>query len=111
MNTYNLTIWGKKFQMSKKTYICMVIPLLAFLIGYVWCMTGGIWRFGENYFHSGLMTVIPAIFIFGSFKINDVHYGILPESNGILLKNKVTKVMTRIVCWSAVFYYLYTVFN
>lgn len=108
---YTLTAFGKKHQVSKGFFFSMIIPLLVFLIGYVWCMTGGVWRLGENYFNSGWLTVIPAILIFGSLKINDIHYGVLPDSNGIYFKNKVTKVFSRIVCWSAVFYYFHTVFN
>lgn len=73
------------------------------MLTFIWCMFGGTWRFGENYLGSGWLSIIIATIMFGSITINEVHYGLLPE-------NKFNKMITRIVSWSAVIYYLYTVF-
>lgn len=103
MSQYTLTAFGKKHQVSKKVFLWLIIPYLALMLTYLWCMFGGTWRFGENYLGSGWISIILATIIFGSISINDVHYGLLPE-------NKFNKTVTKIVSWSAVIYYLYTVF-
>lgn len=104
MKEYTLNFFGKKFQVSKSTFIKFTCIWLIFAFMCVWCMFGGIWRFGENYLNSGWLSVIPAMIIFGSIKINDINYSFLPE-------NKFTKIMNRTVCWTGIFYYFYTVVN
>lgn len=104
MQDYKLSFFGKKIQVSKSTFITFSFFWLIFIFLSVWCMFGGVWRFGENYFNSGWLAVIPAMIIFGSIKINDINYSFLPE-------NKFTKTMNRAFFWSAIFYYFYTIVN
>lgn len=102
MAQYHLTIFGKKYLVSKKTFLILLFPMLGFWVAYLWCLCGGIWRFGQMYFDSGMLTMSFMIVVFGSIKINDVHYGLLPE-------NKFVGTVSRIVCYSAVVYYIYHV--
>lgn len=102
MNEYSITVFSKKYQISKNLYFAIIIPVLVFWIAYCWCLFGGVWRFGENYLNSGWLSMIPALIIFSHFEINGVHYSLLP-------KHKYTSMITRIVSWSAILYYLYII--
>ena len=101
---YTLNVFGNKFQVSKKVFLSMLIPMIIFLIGIVWTSFGGVWRFGENFLGSGWYAMIPAIIIMSEIKINDVPYGFMPN-------NKFVDTLRKILLWSAVCYYFFTVIN
>lgn len=101
---YTLNIFGGKFQVSKKVFLSLLIPMIIYLIGMVWSAFGGVWRFGENFLGSGWYAMIPAIIIMFEIKVNDIPYGFLPS-------NQFTETIRRMILWSAVCYYIFTVMN
>lgn len=102
MSKYTLSFRGKKHEISKGTFFMIIIPILAFWLGYIWCLCGGVYRFGETYFNSGMLLLLTMSIIFGEIKINDVRYALLPE-------NIFTKYLTRILAYSSIIYYIYNV--
>lgn len=102
MSKYTLTFRGKKHEISKQAFFLMVIPVLAFWLGYIWCLCGGVYRFGETYFNSGILLLLTTCIVFGAITINDVRYALLPQ-------NAFTKYLTRILCFVSIAYYMYNV--
>lgn len=102
MAKYTVNLFGKKQEVSKQTFLVFAIPLCAFWLGYIWCLCGGVYRFGESFFNSGMLTFTIAFFLFGAITINDVRYALLPE-------NKFTKYLIRILTFTAIVYYFYNI--
>lgn len=102
MSKYTVTFRGKKHEVSKQTYFMFVIPVLAFWLAYMWCLFGGVYRFGETYFNSGILVLLVTCIMFSAITINDVRYALLPQ-------NTFTKYLTRSLCCMSILFYMYHV--
>lgn len=100
MTKFDLTIFGKKFSVSKWGFIAVM--LIAW-VPYLYCCVAGFWRFGENYLGSGALALTAAFMLFVSITVDGVRYAVLPES-------KWANFLNTGMMWAALFYYLFTVF-
>lgn len=102
MTKYSLTFKNKKYEISGNTYVFLFLAWVFVISSFAWFLFGGIWRFGENYLASGVLSLMAFIF-FLPITINNKDYSFLPQ-------NKFVKIMNKIVIFSFVMYYIYLVF-